>query len=1075
MLKGLSLPRRWLANLSYHQIIPLGLGLGMALSLALFLSIVRQEYSYAVANFYLDAHMAANAVQQTLTRGEQDFTTTRSLYMASLSVTRQEFAEFVNDQQASNPLPGLIALEWIPYVPAAQRAQFEQLAQADGWENFQFTERDEAGTLVKAGERNVYYPVYYVAPQDGLEHILGFDLGSDPTRLATMEQARDTGLAAVTGPVTLIQSPTGAKGALIFTPIYDSSVAYATVAERRAHVRGFLLGIFELPTLLAAGQTLQPAEDSYNAAYDLYLLDAALPPGQQLLFFNPAHPATTPVAATTTSSPTADLNQLRAGIYYEQAIVVGDQKWQLIIKPGFGQLESDLSPLPLVAMLGVLAFSALATAYIARRRQVQEILQKTEEQYRLVVDSVADVMWAAEAATMQLYFVTPSIQALTGFSPEQVLQKRYIELFAPESAALVESAMPDRLAALTAGNPQTRRLRVYGVTRDITERRRTERTQMAQFAVSRILAQSPQLGDAILQILEALTLRLNWLGAEFWQRSTDGSRLEWCAGWCRPGYPLVAEFLQQSKAYSFALGQGLVGRAWQNNQAYWEADLDERPEYPRHQIGQAAGLKSAVSVPLWIEDEALGVMVFYDVSTRLVDDWLLATLADLGRQIGQFIARKQAEVELHQERASLAERVQERTADLSRANAQLAQALSAKDKFLANMSHELRTPLNGILTLAESLQEGTYGPLNNRQQRSIALVAQSGHHLLSLINDILDLSKVEAGKLDLQMEIVSAYALSQASLALVQEMASKKSIHLAFYCNDSGVELRIDPRRLKQILVNLLGNAIKFTPTGGHVTLAVTTKPEGQAIEFAVQDDGIGIPPAEQTKLFQPFTQLDGSLARHYEGTGLGLALVRRLVELHHGRVSVESTGINGQGSRFVVTLPWEGAMPQSNTAQAGVSGRQLGAGETGAQGDDRQAASAPAAACQARILAVDDNELNLLALEDYLTSAGFQLFFANDGEQALQQAQEIQPDLILMDIQMPKMNGMEATRRLRSDPRFAATPILALTALAMPGDRELCLDAGANAYISKPFLLKELVKTINDWLAHAQQTPVQS
>ena len=463
---------------------------------------------------------------------------------------------------------------------------------------------------------------------------------------------------------------------------------------------------------------------------------------------------------------------------------------------------------------------------------------------------------------------------------------------------------------------------MYGIARDVTERRRIAHVQTAQFAVSRILAQSPQLHDAITQVLESLAQGLNWPAAEFWRRNEDGSRLELCCNWYMAGDVELERFMTVSQGYTFVRGDGLAGRTWQENTVQWAENICDSPDFPRYTMRKAACLQSAVGVPIAIDDECFGVMVFHDQTARPVDDRLQEALADLGRQIGQFIARKQAEVSLHNERAMLAQRVQERTADLRTANAELAHALRAKDEFLANMSHELRTPLNGILTLGESLQEGTYGPLNSRQQRSLGLIEQSGYHLLALINDVLDLAKVEAGKLDLHMERVSAQEIMEASLALVQETASKKSIRLTLQCPDqypdnSAILLSADPRRLKQVLVNLLSNAIKFTAVGGHVALSVTQKP--QLVEFAVQDDGIGIPPEEQSKLFQPFTQLDTSLDRHYEGTGLGLALVRRLVELHNGQVSVESSGISGQGSRFIVAIPCENSVQVRGNGQAGA------------------------------------------------------------------------------------------------------------------------------------------------------------
>ncbi|MEI7644634.1 MAG: ATP-binding protein [Chloroflexales bacterium] len=240
---------------------------------------------------------------------------------------------------------------------------------------------------------------------------------------------------------------------------------------------------------------------------------------------------------------------------------------------------------------------------------------------------------------------------------------------------------------------------------------------------------------------------------------------------------------------------------------------------------------------------------------------------------------------------------------LRRANAELARAARTKDEFLANMSHELRTPLNAVLGLSEALQEQVYGPLNVRQHESLSVIESSGRHLLTLINDILDLSKVEAGRLDLQVEFISVADVCQSSLVFVKGMAIKKSIKLAFLLNDQMAEAAVDPKRMKQMLVNLLSNAVKFTPDKGQVSLDVIADAVAGVIRFNVQDTGIGIAPDDKARLFQPFMQLDSSLNRQHEGTGLGLALVRRLAELHGGSVTVESTP--GQGSCFTISLPY--------------------------------------------------------------------------------------------------------------------------------------------------------------------------
>jgi PAS domain S-box-containing protein len=282
--------------------------------------------------------------------------------------------------------------------------------------------------------------------------------------------------------------------------------------------------------------------------------------------------------------------------------------------------------------------------------------------------------------------------------------------------------------------------------------------------------------------------------------------------------------------------------------------------------------------------------------------------------------RKQAENLIRQYASELELRVEQRTADLSRVNAELARALRASDEFLASTSHELRTPLTSILGLSESLQLQTYGSLNERQQKTLKIIEESGRHLLELINDILDLSKIQSGKLDLKFGPCSIADVCEAGLQMTKGMANQKRQNVSYTPGAWPVTVQADGRRLKQILVNLLGNAIKFTPEDGELGLEVQADETEHVVRLTVWDKGIGIQPEELSRIFKPFVQLDGGLERQYPGSGLGLSLVQRLTEMHNGRISVES--VFGAGSRFTVTLPWE---PQAGASILEKSQTYLG------------------------------------------------------------------------------------------------------------------------------------------------------
>ena len=427
------------------------------------------------------------------------------------------------------------------------------------------------------------------------------------------------------------------------------------------------------------------------------------------------------------------------------------------------------------------------------------------------------------------------------------------------------------------------------------------------------------------------------------------------------------------------------------------------------------------------------------------------------RTLRDITERKLSEMALEEERATLARRVEERTVELRQANKELERASRLKDEFLAAMSHELRTPLNAILGMSEALLEEVYGDLTERQRRSLERIEESGRHLLALINDILDISKIEAGKLSLDVARFPVRGVCESSLRLITQIAHKKQITVNFEMDDTILTMMGDQRRVKQILVNLLSNAVKFTPEKGQVGLRVTGDMDKNHIQFTIWDTGIGISEEDKQRLFQPFVQLDSSLSRHHAGTGLGLALVRRLADMHEGTVSLES-GV-GEGSTFYVHLPWHPKEERATISSddSHDSGILYGAMEK--QGST------------ARILLVEDNDHNIATISEYLEIKGYDVILARNGEQAIERTKRDKPDLILMDVQMPGMDGLEATRRIRADEAIPHIPIITVTAMAMRGDRERCLAAGADDYIGKPIRLKTLMKAIASLLGAGQKS----
>ncbi len=413
---------------------------------------------------------------------------------------------------------------------------------------------------------------------------------------------------------------------------------------------------------------------------------------------------------------------------------------------------------------------------------------------------------------------------------------------------------------------------------------------------------------------------------------------------------------------------------------------------------------------------------------------------------------------------------------LKRTNQELEKISRLKSEFLASMSHELRTPLNSVIGFSDLLRRQTSQQLNDRQLNYLDTIEKSGQHLLALINDILDLSKIEAGKTELDINTVNVPEMCEECLSMVQPRATAKKLQVTLDTSSQVNQAALDRRKVQQILINLLSNAVKFTPKRGKITLSTRLaygeellqeqRTDSSVIEAStpylrleVADTGIGISPADQGRLFQPFFQVDGRLTRQYEGTGLGLALTKRLAELHGGVASVESDV--DAGSRFRVWLPLTLMTPAEEEEIASSSTKSPAiATDTDTPVIDSG---------QQFILVVEDKPFNQTLITEILSMHDYRVEIIADGQQMLERLQENTgdrlPDLILMDIQLPHVDGLTLTKTVKQLPQWQDIPVITITALAMSGDRERCMAAGADDYLSKPIQVNDLEEKLSTYL----------
>lgn len=586
-------------------------------------------------------------------------------------------------------------------------------------------------------------------------------------------------------------------------------------------------------------------------------------------------------------------------------------------------------------------------------------------------------------------------------------------------------------------NAEGRVTEFEGTVQDITQRKRAEEElhllQTMTLAISGAEDFHSALGIALQKICEYT----GWAIGEAWTPSQDGQLLECSSAWYSSIHN-VEEFRNFTKTLKFQMGIGFPGRVWARKCPEWIWNISQEPEmqFPRKYIALEVGFKTGLGIPILAKGQVVAIIAFFMLVANDDDQRLLASVNAIATQLASVMQRKRDEEEIH--------RVNE---ELALARDQALEASRTKSAFVANMSHELRTPLNAIIGYSEMLQEDVVDLDHEELVPDLSKIHAAGKHLLALINDILDLSKIEAGKMELYLESFDVPTLVRDATNTIRPLLEKNANTLVLLCEEQVGTMHSDVTKLRQALFNLLSNACKFTHNG-TITLEVTRKTleNRDWINFSVTDTGIGITPEQLVKLFQDFAQADNSTTRKYGGTGLGLAISQRFCQMMGGDITVTSE--LEVGSTFTIYLPVNLQEVVSVSNSVHTKEEQLGE-----HADDDWESHKPT------VLVIDDDPTVHDLMKRFLTKKGFNVQIAKGGEEGVRRAKEVKPHAITLDVMMPSMDGWAVLSALKADPETVDIPVIMLT---MVNDKSMGYALGATDYLTKPINRDKLASTLN-------------
>lgn len=1044
-------------------------------------------------------------VSRRIGRAEYALRGLRASMASTGPMDRQSFRAWVGARDLAGEFQGIRGIGFIARVARTEVAAFERAERDD----------DGAGFSVRTdGSAPDLYVIKFIEPLALNRPALGLDLGSEPVRREAAERAVDTGQTTLSGPVTLAQDARRGPGWLLLLPVYRVDPRLLrTAAERRTS----LLGLVYAP--IVADEVLGTAAQAIEFQVAFHLYDGAAPsrgdPGA-------------PLFSSRDTGRQGLARRSEAAVVDDRGLVVGGRALTIRVSSTLELERAYSGHVPWrVGAVGLLLSLLMASTtwllMVGRQRAEKLATAMTADLDRMaqVVRRTSNAVFGMDPA-LRITWINEGFTRVTGYRAEEAVGRTPSELLGNEMAdpaavkLLQDAAAGGRSTRVEILNRRKDGRPYWALTEiqptfdkdgvltglleiglDITVRKNAEAQLQASRALLDQAGHIARLGGWELDLASGKLAASEQLRRLFELDPGADLTVDEFLGFFEPS---TRELIEAATREAVTTGQPwdlqlpvqlagrpgwirTVGRVEQQGARSMRLvgtvqDVTERRQLEEEVRRQNARLQASEQLMRVVTDNIPGRVAYWDTAGicrfgnrhflehcgRSWDDAIgRSSLELLGaarvqawqEAVSRVLAGEAVQFERQEgDRTQLVHYLPDRrdgmvlgffvlvldVTELRQARDAALAATRTKSEFLATMSHEMRTPLHGVLSLLRFLSAE---PLPQRAREYVQLANASAGSLLALINDLLDLSRIEAGRLELAPSDFDLHALLREIATLHAHRCSEKSLAFALDLPDDLPRwVHADPLRLRQILDNLLGNAVKFTESGS-VRLQIRA-PAPARFSFAVQDSGIGIDAAVQARLFQRFTQADGSTARRHGGSGLGLAIAQDLAGLMGGSITVSSTP--GEGSVFEAILDLPPARAALEQGSAPVE-------------------PAPATVRSGRILVAEDNLVNQFVAREMLQRLGMaDVAVASDGAQAVQMALASPFDLVLMDGQMPEVDGYEATRRLRGGGYKG--PIIAVTASAMADERERCLAAGMDGYLSKPIDPAALAATLDRWLA---------